>query len=175
MGRGQGEGGWQGWSVHTEKDPLALLSRAWLGIWGSEGGSPACQCSDSLTPGKAALQNCPKGASLLRRGGEEWWPEQEECHRGEGAGKGASHLHPPGRERDENCRMHETLGPRPLRAGGETEARSMAADGPLARETQAGGFPFPLYLALELLSGANVLLGQQEEVEVTCGQVTDPL
>lgn len=38
MGRGQGEGGWQGWSIHTEKDPPALLSRAWLGIWGSEGG-----------------------------------------------------------------------------------------------------------------------------------------
>lgn len=44
--------------------------------------------------------------------------------------------------------MHETRGPRPPCAGGETEAQSMANDGPPARETQADGFPFPLYLAL---------------------------
>ena len=33
----------------------------------------------------------------------------------------------------------------------------------------------PLYLALEVLSGASVLLGQQEGAGVTCEQATDPL
>lgn len=33
----------------------------------------------------------------------------------------------------------------------------------------------PLYLALELPSGASVLLGRQEGAGVTCEQATDPL
>lgn len=57
----------------------------------------------------------------------------------------------------------------------EIEAQSNwpRAGGPWPRQTQAGGLPFPFVSTLDLVLGPSVLLGWQEGVEVTCGQVGD--
>lgn len=81
---------------------------------------------------------------------------------------------PTGRGKDGTHRMHETQAQAPLVQGGKLRPRTRQPVHPGQRDP-GGLVSIPLYLALELPSGANILLGRQEGAGVTCEQATDPL
>ena len=87
---------------------------------------------------------------------------------------GASHLHRQGRGKDGTHRMHETQAQAPLVQVGKLRPRAWQLMHPGQRDP-GRLVSIPLYLALEVLSGASILLGQQEGAGVTCEQATDPL
>ena len=93
---------------------------------------------------------------------------------GERSLDGASHLHRQGRGKDGTHRMHETQAQAPLVQVGKLRPRAWQLMHPGQRDP-GRLVSIPLYLALEVLSGASILLGQQEGAGVTCEQATDPL
>ena len=94
--------------------------------------------------------------------------------RGDRSLDGASHLHRQGGGKDGTHRMHETQAQAPLVQVGKLRPRAWQLMHPGQRDP-GRLVSIPLYLALEVLSGASVLLGQQEGAGVTCEQATDPL
>ena len=94
--------------------------------------------------------------------------------RGERSLDRASHLHRQGGGKDGTHRMHETQAQAPLVQVGKLRPRAWQLMHPGQRDP-GRLVSIPLYLALEVLSGASVLLGQQEGAGVTCEQATDPL